>query len=75
MTEKFKGMTIKEVFTNEACLEILNKMAPQLTKFPMAMVGHKKCGEIFQLAVSMKLVDVATRDALVDALQKALGIE
>jgi len=74
MTEKFKAMTIKEVFTNADCKAILDRMAPQLTKFPMAMVGHKKCGEIFELAVTMKLVDVATRDALVAELQKTLGL-
>lgn len=75
MKEQFKNMLLKEVFANEACKATIEKMAPQLTKFPLAMVANKKAGEIFNLAVTMKLVDVETRDKIVEELQNLLGIQ
>ena len=75
MKEQFKNMKLKDVFANQACVETINKLAPQLTKFPLAMVANKKAGEIFTLAVTMKLVDEATRDKIVEKLEAALGIE
>ena len=75
MKEQFKNMKLKDVFANEACEAAIKELAPQLTKFPLAMVANKKAGEIFTLAVSMKLVDEATRDKIVEKLESALGIE
>ena len=75
MTEKFKAMLLKDVFANKACVEVIEKLAPALTKFPLAMVANRKAGEIFELAVTMRIVDKATRDKVVDELQKLLGVD
>lgn len=75
MKDQFKNMLLKEVFANAECEATIKKLAPQLTKFPLAMVANKKAGEIFTLAVTMKLVDVETRDKIVAELENILGIE
>ena len=75
MKEQFKNMLLKDIFANKECEETIRRMAPQLAKFPLAMVANKKAGEIFTLAVTMKLVDVETRDNIVAELERILGIE
>jgi len=75
MKEQFKNMKLKDIFANETCQNIIKELAPQLTKFPLAMVANKKVGEILTQAVSMRLVDEATRDKIVEKLEAALGIE
>ena len=57
----FRSMTVKECFSNPKCVAIIEELAPQLTKFPRALINKKTCGEIFNLVVSKKIVpeDVA----------------
>ena len=74
MTEEFKAMKLKEVFAKEECRDTVYTMAPPLGKFPLAMVANKTAGEIFELAVTMRLVSVETRDAVVEKLQQQLGL-
>ena len=74
MTEQFKAMKLKEIFAKEECKDTVYTMAPPLGKFPLVLVANKTAGEIFELAVTAKLIPVETRDALVEKLQQQLGL-
>ena len=67
----FRNMTVKDCFANPKCVEIIQKYAPNLMKYPIKLFNKKTCGEIFDLVVSKKLVpeDVAKKiEAAINAL-------
>ena len=57
----FRSLTVKECFANPQCKAIIEKYAPQISKYPIKLFNKKSCGEIFDLVVSKKIVpeDVA----------------
>lgn len=59
----FRSMTVKECFSNPKAVEIIKEHAPNIMKYPIKLFNSKKCGEIFDLVVSKKIVpeDVAKK--------------
>ena len=52
----FRSLKVKECFENPKCVEIIQKYAPNLMKYPIKLFNKKSCGEIFDLVVSKKIV-------------------
>ena len=68
----FRNMTVKDCFANPKCVEIIQKYAPSLMKYPRALFNKKTCGEIFDLVVSKKIVPEDKAKAIQAEIDKIL---
>ena len=48
----FGNLTVKELFDNPDTAAVIKELAPQLLKYPIKLLGKKKCGEIFDKVVA-----------------------
>ena len=48
----FGNLTAKELFDNPDTAAVIKELAPQLLKYPIKLLGKKKCGEIFDKVVA-----------------------
>ena len=48
----FRNLTVKELFDNPDTAAVIKELAPQLLKYPIKLLGKKKCGEIFDKVVA-----------------------
>ena len=52
----FRNLTVKELFDNPDPAAVIKELAPQLLKYPIKLLGKKKCGEIFDKVVATGIV-------------------
>ena len=55
----FRNLTVKELFDNPDTAAVIKELAPQLLKYPIKLLGKKKCGEIFDKVVATGIVPEA----------------
>ena len=55
----FRNLTVKELFDNPDTAAVIKELAPQLLKYPLKLLGKKKCGEIFDKVVATGIVPEA----------------
>ena len=55
----FGNLTAKELFDNPDTAAVIKELAPQLLKYPIKLLGKKKCGEIFDKVVATGIVPEA----------------
>lgn len=48
----FRKLTVKELLDNPDTVAVIKELAPQLLKYPIILLGKKKCGEIFDKVVA-----------------------
>lgn len=48
----FRKLTVKELFDNPDTAAVIKELATQLLKYPIKLLGKKKCGEIFDKVVA-----------------------
>lgn len=68
----FKNLTVKECFADPRTKAVVEKYAPQLMKYPLALFNKKKCGEIFDLVVSKKILPVDVAKQIESAINEVL---
>ena len=68
----FRSLKVKECFENPKCVEIIQKYAPSLMKYPRALFNKNTCGEIFDLVVSKKLLPEDKAKAIEAEINKIL---
>ena len=56
----FRKLTVKELLDNPDTAAVIKELAPQLLKYPIKLLGKKKCGEIFDKVVASMKEKVAT---------------
>ena len=67
-----RSLTVKECFANPQCVEIIQKYAPNLLKYPRMLFNKKTCGTIFDLVVSKKIVPEDAAKAIEAEINKIL---
>ena len=60
----FRKLTVKELLDNPDTAAVIKEPAPQLRKYPIKLLGKKKCGEIYDKVVATGIVrEVKTKKA------------
>ena len=60
----FRKLTVKELLDNPDTAAVIKELAPQLLKYPIKLLGKKKCGEIFDKVVATGIVpEVIAKEA------------
>lgn len=69
----FRKLTVKELLDNPDTAAVIKELAPQLLKYPIKLLGKKKCGEIFDKVVATGIVPEAIAKEAEERINKILA--